>query len=76
MRPLQSSPTTWDAISRVIQVKARLDTFSYRARKFLKRRRLEVSVALTAVVALASAGAVTLAQYRESSRRFADTAIS
>jgi serine/threonine protein kinase len=54
-------------------VKARPDTFSYRAGKFVKRRRVEVAAALAVVLILAAAAAVTLAQYRAASRRFNET---
>ena len=54
-------------------VKARPDTFSYRAPKFLKRRRVEVFATALAASALAAAGIVTLTEYRAAERRFTDT---
>ncbi len=54
-------------------VKARPDTLWYRARKFAGRRRIELAVAAVAMAAIAGEGAVTVREYRESARRFADT---
>lgn len=54
-------------------VKARAATWPYRARRFVVRRRAAVAGAAIALSAVAVAGAVTLAQYRESARRFVDS---